>query len=116
MTWSVPSYRQPEVTMIPVQRTALVLLLAVLVCLAGMVETVTDRNWDLAAVLGVVVALQVAALVGLRVGRRPTSLRTDLDTWVHEHAVATGEAAPRLVDRCVAAYRAGLGTDGRDRS
>jgi hypothetical protein len=94
--------------MIRNQRNALVLLLAVLVSLAGIVETVRGRNWDLAVVLGVVVLLQLAVLAGLRAGRRPVSLRADLATWIDEHAVATGEPARRIADRCVAAYRAGL--------
>lgn len=103
--------------MIANQRNALVQLLALLVVGASVVETVRGGDWDLTAVLGAVVVLQVAVLTGVWARRRPVGLRADLASWVEEHAAATGEPAGRVADRCVAAYRAGLtaGPGGPDR-
>lgn len=100
--------------MIAAQRHALLLLLSVLVSAVGLVETVTGQNWDVAVLLAVVTVLQLVVLVGLRTRRGSVGLRADLTTWVHEQAAATGEPAQRVVDRCVAACRAGLVVDPKD--
>lgn len=95
-------------------RATLVLAVSLLVTVAGAVDAVRGGGWDLAVVFGVVVALQVVALVVLHAGAPSAPLRSDLAAWVRRHAAATGEPAQRILDRSVAAHRAGLGDPQAD--
>lgn len=90
------------------RRHALVLALALLVTSVGLFEAALGDNWDLFVVLAVAVGLQLALFTGWWAGRRSVDLRADLAAWLDEQAMATGEPAERLLDRSVAAYRAGL--------
>jgi hypothetical protein len=100
--------------MIAARRNALLLSLALVATAVGLVDAVIGGQADFVVVFVLAGLLQAAVLVGLRSGPRPVLLRADLAAWVYEHTAATGEPADRLVDRCVAAYRAGLTAERRD--
>lgn len=92
-------------------RSLVVLGGALLVTSVGIVDAAIGGQRDLIVVFGVVAVLQLVALVGLWAGPQPVNLRADLAAWADQRAAATGEPTERIIDRCVAAYRAGLTTD-----
>jgi hypothetical protein len=95
-----------------VLRTAVLLVIALVVTAVGLVDVVRDGNSDLTLLFIGLLLLQAAALVTAALGHRGVRLRPDLTAWLTRQAAATGEPIERLADRCVAAYRAGL-TDDR---
>jgi hypothetical protein len=95
-----------------VLRTAVLLVIALLVTAVGLVDVVRDEDSDLTLLFTGLVLLQAAALATALLGHRGVRLRPDLTAWLTRQAIATGEPVERLADRCVAAYRAGL-TDDR---
>ena len=102
--------------MVSIQRNALILVLALLATGAGLLDAIAGQEWDLAAVLLLVIILQLAVVAGLRTDRLSVRLRPDLADWLRQRADATGEPVELIADRCVAAYRAALvGSDEGDR-
>jgi hypothetical protein len=95
-----------------VLRTAVLLVIALVVTTVGLVDVVRDGNSDLTLLFIGLLVLQAAALATAVLGHRGVRLRPDLTAWLTRQAAATGEPIERLADRCVAAYRAGL-TDDR---
>lgn len=89
-------------------RALLVLVLATVVSLVGLVDATVSRTWDFAVVFALALGLQLLLLVRAQTGRVRVSVRRDLAAWASEQAVATGESADEVVDRCVAAVRAGV--------
>lgn len=71
----------------------------------GVVAAALDGNWDLVIVIGFVMVCQAGIALALLGPRRLTTVRSDLARWADERAAVTGEPVPRIVDRCVAAYR-----------
>jgi hypothetical protein len=100
--------------MVPVQRTTVLLVVALVVTAVGLFDVVRDGNSDLTIVLTGLALLQAAALLAVLLGSREVRLRPDLTAWLHRQAAATGEPVDRLADRCVAAYRAGLTGDRQE--
>ena len=86
----------------------MVLVLATLVSLVGLLDAVVGGTWDFAVVFGLAVTLQVLLLLRTLTGRAPVTLRRDLADWASGQAVATGESADEVVDRCVSTVRANL--------
>ena len=78
---------------------------AVVVAGVGVIAAALDGNWDLVFVIGFVLLCQAGIALALLGPRRLTTLRPDLARWADERAAITGEPVPRIVDRCVAAYR-----------
>lgn len=73
----------------------------------GAVDAGRDRNGDLLTVFLVIVALEVAVLLGHRPSdRRPLTMRRDLADWIDDHAHRTGDTTDQVVDRMTAQYRA----------
>jgi hypothetical protein len=91
-----------------VTRTAVLLIVALVVAAVGLVDVVRSGDSDLVLVLTALATVLVAALILSLSGRRAVELRPDLATWLRQQSAATGEPVERLADRCVAAYRAGL--------
>ena len=87
-------------------RAFLVLLLATVVAVVGLVDAVVSETWDFAVVFALAVGLQLLLLLRAQAGRVSMTVRRDLAAWATEQAVATGESADEVVDRCVAAVRA----------
>ncbi|RDI55276.1 hypothetical protein [Nocardia mexicana] len=79
----------------------------------GLIDAATGRTWDLVAVFGVIVVLGSVSAASHWAGRPSITLRRDLARWLAIRAADSGEAADRIADRAVAAYRAGL-TDDRE--
>lgn len=94
-----------------VPRTAVLLVVALVVTAVGLVDVLRDGASDLTVVFAGLLLLQVAALATTLPGSRAVRLRPDLTAWLDRQAAATGEPVERLADRCVAAYRAGLTGD-----
>ena len=86
----------------------MVLVLATLVSLVGLVDAVVGGTWDFVVVFGLAVALQAVLLLRALTGRVAVTLRRDLADWASDQAVATGESADEVVDRCVSTVRADL--------
>jgi hypothetical protein len=83
-------------------------LFAIVVAAIGAVAASLDGEWDF-FVLFCALALLQAALGGLLVGpRRIVTVRSDLARWTDERSALTGEPSQRIIDRSIAAYRAGL--------
>ncbi|MGY2003698.1 hypothetical protein [Blastococcus sp. SYSU DS1024] len=82
----------------------------------ALVDALRDADTDLALLLGAVAVVQLAALAACLRGRSAVALRPDLAAWLRRQTAATGEPLDRLADRCVAAYRAGLVGEPRDRA
>lgn len=80
---------------------------ALTVTAVGAVATAVDGSWDLFVLFVFVLVCQAGIGIALTGSRRLVSLRADLARWAEERAAVTGEPAPRIVDRCVAAYRDG---------
>ena len=87
-------------------RALLVLVLATLVAAVGLVDAVVSRTWDFAVVFALAVGLQLLLVLRAQTGRVTVTVRRDLAAWASEQAVATGESADEVLDRCVAAVRA----------
>ena len=87
-------------------RALLVLVLATVVSFVGLVDATVSKTWDFAVVFALAVGLQLLLLVRTQTGRVGLTVRRDLAAWASEQAVATGESADEVVDRCVAAVRA----------
>lgn len=93
----------------PGSLTARIVVLATFAAaVVGVVDALIARDGDLVVVFVVVAVLQFGLFVGALVGRRLVSVRHDLATWLDEQSAVTGEPVSRIVDRCVAAHRAGL--------
>lgn len=90
----------------PSPRALLVLALATVVSLVGLVDAAVSGTWDFALVFALAVGLQLLLLVRTQTGRATVTVRRDLAAWASEEAVATGESADEVVDRCIAAVRA----------
>jgi hypothetical protein len=91
-----------------VLRTAVLLVLALVLTGVGLVDVVRDGDGDLTALFAALALLEAAALGASVLASRGVRLRPDLTAWLTRQAAATGEPVERLADRCVAAYRAGL--------
>jgi hypothetical protein len=94
-------------------RALLVLVLATLVSLVGLLDAVISRTWDFAVVFALAAGLQLVLLLRAQTGRVPLTVRRDLASWAAEQAVATGESADDVVDRCLAAARADVMDNSR---
>lgn len=94
------------------QRIPVLQVVALIGVAVAMVDALRDTDTDLALLMGAVALVQVAALLSGVRGRSAVALRPDLTRWLHRQSAATGEPVERLADRCVAAYRAGLVSDG----
>lgn len=86
----------------------MVLVLATLVSIVGLIDSVVGGTWDFVVVFGLAVALQALLLLRTLTGRTAVTLRRDLADWAADQAVATGESADEVVDRCVSTVRANL--------
>jgi hypothetical protein len=100
--------------MVPVLRTAVLLVVALVVTVVAAFDVVRDGDSDLTLVFTALAILQAAALATALLGSRGIRLRPDLTAWLDRQAAATGETVERLADRCVAAYRAGLTGDRQE--
>jgi hypothetical protein len=78
---------------------------AALVLIAGIVDSIVSGEWDLFVVF--VLAFVLVAFLSFRSksGRRPVTLRTDLERWVVGHSHRTGETVETTLDRAVAGHR-----------
>ena len=83
----------------------------VLCAAVGLVDAATARTADLVAVFAVILVLALATVVRFGQDRTAVPLRGDLARWAAIRAAESGEDVARVVDRAVAAYRAGLTTD-----
>lgn len=86
----------------------MVLVLATLVSIVGLLDAVVGGTWDFAVVFGLAVTLQVILVLRTLTGRVAVTLRRDLAEWAADQAVATGESADEVIDRCVSTVRADL--------
>ncbi|MFQ5966359.1 MAG: hypothetical protein ACE5MI_01970 [Acidimicrobiia bacterium] len=84
------------------------LLAAVAVTLIAAIDSALSGNWDVVAVLGLALILQVTVLARLSERRPAIALRADLVRWIESRAGVTGEPMDQIADRAVAVYRAGL--------
>ena len=97
--------------MSPTFESRYLLLLAVAVALVGTVGAILDGDWDLLAVLGMLVVL-LLVLGSRSFGRRPAvPIRVDLAAWLRQRAATTGETLETVADRAVASYRDRLDRD-----
>ena len=85
-------------------------LLITSVCLASIagLDAVRGDHWDQFAILVVLVVLGVAALVVNGRQRSAVRLRPELHAWLEDHAARTDDEPRRVLDRALAAYRAGM--------
>jgi hypothetical protein len=95
---------------VPVPRTVVLLLVALVPGAVAFADVLRDGDTDLAILLGTVLVLLTLALASALRDRRAVVLRADLAGWLRRRSAATGEPVGRLADRCVAAYRASLTT------
>lgn len=87
-------------------RTAFLGVAVLTVASVGAVDAARERNGDLLTVFLLIVALQVAGLVGRRPGdRQPVTLRRDLAEWIDDQAEHTGDTTDQILDRITAQYR-----------
>jgi len=93
---------------IPSLSNKLILIAASLTAVVGVADAAVAGNWDLVAVLGIVLGLQVLLWIRISWGRPAVPLRADLVRWLGDRAVAGGEPLERVADRAVGAYRTGL--------
>ena len=94
--------------MVPVSRTAVLLLVALVPAGVALVDVLRNGETDLVVVLAALLVLLAAALVTALRDRNAVELRPDLAGWLRGQSAATGESVERLADRSVAAYRAAL--------
>jgi len=78
---------------------------AALVLIAGIVDSIISKEWDLLAVFVLAFALVAFLSVRSRSGRGVVTLRSDLARWTTDHAHRTGESVETTLDRAVAAHR-----------
>jgi membrane protein implicated in regulation of membrane protease activity len=81
------------------------------VALIGVLDALATRAWDLAAVLGLVVVLQLAVLSRARGRRRAVPVRDDLVRWLRSRSALSGEPVEVVADRAIASYRAQYGDE-----
>ena len=78
---------------------------AVLVLVAGIVDSFVSGEWDLFVVFILAFVLVAFLSVRSKNGRRLVTLRTDLARWSADHAHRTGETLETTLDRAVAGHR-----------
>ncbi len=82
-----------------------------LLALVGAFDAARGGHWDQFAILLAIAALSWVGLSVRVPARRTVAPRADLLRWVREHAATTDDEPNRVVDRALAAYRAGLMPD-----
>ncbi len=80
------------------------LIASVAVTAVAMVDATISRSWDLVAVTGIALGLQIAALGGVTRRRHHVHLRADLAVWVNDRAAVSGETVDALVDRALSDF------------
>lgn len=94
--------------MSPTVSTRMVLILVLVTCLTGVIDSAIGERWDAVALFTFAVALVTLLLIRYQGRRQALPLRSDLVAWLRQRAASTGEEPEVLADRAVAAYRAGL--------
>jgi len=89
-----------------------VLLVLFIVAAIGATDAVVASTWDLAVLFLVISAIALVTLLRSWTGRRSVPVRSDLARWLHVRADEGGERVDDLVDRAIAAHRAGISFDG----
>ena len=94
--------------MTPTTQNKILVLLAAVVAIVGVVDSVVDSAWDHLTLFAIILVL--LGLMWLRMaGRRPAvPIRADLVAWLDDRAVSSGDSLGTVADRAVSAYRAGL--------
>ena len=94
--------------MTPTTQNRILVLLAGVVAVVGIVDSLVDSAWDHLTMFAIILAF--LGLILLRMaGRRPAvPIRADLVAWLDDRAVSSGESLETVADRAVSAYRAGL--------
>ncbi len=82
----------------------LILVIAAL----GTADALAGGDADLAAVLGLLLALGVVLVARTSGRRRPVAVRSDLVRWMEGRAAVGGERIDDVADRAIGAYRAGI--------
>jgi len=88
--------------------TGALVALILLAALVGTVDAAIGRSWDLVVVQGSIIVLAALLGLGAITGRTGLTLRRDLARWLTEIAADGAERPDDVLDRAVAAYRAGL--------
>jgi hypothetical protein len=84
------------------------LLAASAAAIVGTVAAGAANDWDLAVLFAVLGAIDAGLLYTLSGPRRLFMVRADLARWIEQRAATSGEPVGHVLDRCVAAYRAGM--------
>ncbi len=80
------------------------LIASVAVTAIAMIDATISSSWDLVAVTGIALGLQIAALGGVTRRRHHVHLRADLAVWVNDRAAVSGETVDALVDRALSDF------------
>jgi hypothetical protein len=78
------------------------------IAIVGIVDASIGGSSDLVVLFALLFVLSAALTTRVLGNRRWFRLRGDLAQWLEARAAESGETAENLVDRAVAAYRAGL--------
>ena len=81
---------------------------SILVASVGALDAARGGHWDQFLLLVVLALLAIVGLVLHATAAQSVEPRADLMAWVNEHAALTDDEPRLVVDRALAAYRAGL--------
>ncbi|MFN0088736.1 MAG: hypothetical protein ACKVWR_00480 [Acidimicrobiales bacterium] len=94
--------------MTPTALSRVLVGLVALLAAVGGVDAAIGRVWDLAVLCGAILLLTLVLAGVSTLPRTFVPVRRDLVRWVERYAADGGERPAEVVDRALAAYRAGL--------
>lgn len=91
--------------MFPSMLNRYLLVIAVALSVAGVVDSALGKQWDFLTLFLMVLLVLAALLLRLHWRRPSVPVRADLVRWLERRAALTAEPGERIADRAIADYR-----------